>query len=907
MNIGEVFLTVRADLTKLNSEISRSATTLGNSLQGVGRTLSTTGAAMTRNLTLPIVAAGAAVNHFALDFDTKMRQIVGLTDVTADQVGELSEQILAMGSEVGRGPQELAEAFYFVASAGFDASESMEVLETSAKAAASGMGTTQDVARVLAGVINAYGHENLSAAVAADQLTAAVQKGSAEAADFAGVIGRVAPGAAALGISFDQVTAALAGMTNVGISADEAATSLVNIFSSLLKPTTQADAAMEGLGLSAAGLRRQLREEGLLDTLRTLEERFGNNETASAAVFGNIRALRGITALLGIDTEQLNAIFATTADSLGSLEQAYAETEGPQRELDRAMAEMQSTAIALGQDVLPVVVDIFKELAAGARELGKLWASLDGGTKRAIVQFLAITAAAGPVLFIFGKLVGAFGALFKAVGFLTGPKGLATLPARISAVMKVAGRVAPILLLVETLLKLPDAFGAVEDAIDGFSRNAPLKVIRALRQLNDAMPPLFNSTSAITAAWLDEMEKQFLQAAEIPEGTFSGWGERSGPIIRPIEDAIDTVATVLEDGSVAVGNAADAGLGDPIAEAMAEARRKVAEDLKGLLSDIESSLAAAPEDIEDEMQAILDALVDPFTDAERVVALRGALLSDALAKGLRSGDTLLETQTFNQINDWLHQWELADPAIFDTGAGFLDQLTDGMESNLQTAVDWVAQKMGIEFVSKWDLANQLEAAGFAGLAAFVRGMETQRPTAEQKARAAAQRINTSLSTGANWYGGGEGIAIAWANGLSSPRATTAAKQAANRLLMAVKPYLIGDSPPPVGPLSTVDEGGEAVAEAWGMGLVGGLHSFLSSLSSELGMFGSAMALTPGFTGLSPYPAQTVPAAAPATPVGGVVNNNNYNLHVTGRLDVDEAQDALDELRRLQTLSLQSRA
>jgi len=52
---------------------------------------------------------------------------------------------------------------------------------------------------------------------------------------------------------------------------------------------------------------------------RTLEERFGNNETAAAAVFGNIRALRGVTALLSLDTDQLNGIFADTAGALGTL------------------------------------------------------------------------------------------------------------------------------------------------------------------------------------------------------------------------------------------------------------------------------------------------------------------------------------------------------------------------------------------------------------------------------------------------------------------------------------------------------------------------------------------------------------------------------------------------------------
>jgi TP901 family phage tail tape measure protein len=242
----------------MSAAMGKALTSFGNDAMKVGKSMTKVGDSMTRNVTVPILAAGAATGKLALDFDTTMNQIVGLAKVPRDQIAGVRDEILKMAGDVGRSPQELAEAFYFVASAGFSADEAMKVLDISAKAAASGMGETQDIAKVLGGVINAYGHENLDAATAADQLTAAIQDGSAEASDFAGVIGTLAPGAAALGVSFDQVTAALAGMTNVGLSADEAATSLNQVFSGLLKPTSQAEEAMKGLGLSSAGLRQEL-------------------------------------------------------------------------------------------------------------------------------------------------------------------------------------------------------------------------------------------------------------------------------------------------------------------------------------------------------------------------------------------------------------------------------------------------------------------------------------------------------------------------------------------------------------------------------------------------------------------------------------------------------------------------
>jgi TP901 family phage tail tape measure protein len=886
--------------------VSRSATQIGQTLGNIGQNLSRTGRSLSTNLTLPLVAAGAAVTHFALDFDTTMRQVVGLTDITAEEIDGVREKILALGPAVGKGPQELGEAFYFIASAGFKANEALEVLETSAKASAAGLGETQTIAQLLGGVINAYGRENITAARAADILTEAVSQGTAEAAGLATVLGNVVPGAAALGVSFDQVTAALAGMTLVGVGVEEAATSLIQIFSSLQKPTTQAEEALRGMGLSSAELRRQLRDEGLLATLRTLEERFAGNETAAAAVFGNIRALRGVTALLTLDTDQLNAVFATVEDSAGRLAQAYEETEGPQREVDRAMAQLNVTAIELGADVLPVVVEGLQGLADGARKLGTWWRGLDADTRQAIVQFLSFAAMAGPVLLIIGKLVGAVGALFKVVGLLAGPKGLAALPGRLSALLRVATRIGPWLLLIDTLMKLPAAFDAVGDAIDGFAKGAPLKVVKALKQLNDAMPGIFNPFHDATEDMLNRLESDLEEKMpDVASSMTVGWAEAWQAVGRTTQEGTDLVGRVLADGSVEVGDGATTGIEDPIVAAIAEARQQVAQTTLDLIQDLANNLATGPGEIEDEMQAIIDALVDPFTTAERIAQIRGELINGALTTALTSDDPKLEADTFTKINDWLHQWELAEPRIFDIGSGFLPSLTEGMNTNLQTAVDWVTQNMGIDFANQFDLADQLEAMGYDGLAAFVRGNEQARVdklTAEGAARKAQLQLQWNDERQAA-YDAGQGVGTFFANGLNS-MGSYLNQKAKDFREYGTRILRYQESPPYTG----IRKIGENVGQFWTEAIGGGIRAALPQLATAAGQAAGALAITPGMTGLASYPAQNLatPMTAPGLAPAGQISAGdtyNYNLNVSGRLDVDEGQDALDELRRLQTLSL----
>jgi len=334
--LGRAVLELAVDPRKLKlglaaarADALRAVGDLQKGLTNIGRAMSEAGGRMTTGITLPVLAIGAAVAKVGTDFETVMKRAVGLAGVSADAIGGVKASILALGKEVGKTPQELGEAFYFVASAGFTAAEAMDVLRIAAMASAAGLGTTQDVAKVLGLVINAYGHENITAARAADILTAAVRDGTAEADAFASVLGRVVPTAATLGVSFDQVTAAIAAMTQSGLSADEAATSLNQVMVSLLKPTREAEQAMADMGLSAEGLRKQLREQGLLAVLRTLEERFAGNDEAASLVFGNVRALRGVLSLLGLDAERTQAALGIAASLASGLRQNFGTMTKP--------------------------------------------------------------------------------------------------------------------------------------------------------------------------------------------------------------------------------------------------------------------------------------------------------------------------------------------------------------------------------------------------------------------------------------------------------------------------------------------------------------------------------------------------------------------------------------------------
>ena len=272
------------DSSQLRTDLKRSET----SLRDFSDKASRVGRQLTTRLTLPLAGVGVAAVKTASDFEQSMTKITALVGVAADEVKAMEGQVRSMATQFGKSGKEAADALFFITSAGLRGSVATDTLAASLKASAIGLGETATIADLATSALNAYGSDVISASQATDVLTAAVREGKLESGELAGSMGRVLPLASAMGVSFNEVGAAFAALSRTGTNAAEAATQIRGILASLLRPTKISEEAMTGLGLSAEGLRTQIREEGLLSTLKTLATSFGDNEAAAAAVFTDL-------------------------------------------------------------------------------------------------------------------------------------------------------------------------------------------------------------------------------------------------------------------------------------------------------------------------------------------------------------------------------------------------------------------------------------------------------------------------------------------------------------------------------------------------------------------------------------------------------------------------------------------
>ena len=394
---------------RMARRVTGAARRASRSMDGIARAARRAGKAgrtLALRLTAPIVLAGGAIAKTGADFSETLAQIEGLVGVNRSQVGAWRGDLLRLAPAVAKGPRELAKALFFITSAGARGGEAIDTLTASARASAAGLGATADIAQAVTSAVNAYGAANLGAGKATGILVATVREGKAEASSIAGVLGRILPIASQLGVGFDEVGASIAAMTRLGSNAEQSVTQLRGVLTAILKPADLSRRALKFFGLSSKGLKRQLREQGLLSVLKTLKERFGDNQRAMTAVFPDVEGLAGVFSLVGKNAAVTERIFASLAGATeNDLAKAFrvAQRE-PNFKFRRSLAALQVLMIRLSETLLPAVVAVADRITSVVVRVAKAFKGLSPGTKQFIVAVVAVVAAIAPLLLVLATL-----------------------------------------------------------------------------------------------------------------------------------------------------------------------------------------------------------------------------------------------------------------------------------------------------------------------------------------------------------------------------------------------------------------------------------------------------------------------------------------------------------------------
>ena len=306
----------------------------------------------------------------AASLETTFSQIKGLTNASAGDIDGFKTAVADMSVVVGKSQKELAEAQYFIASSGFAGADSLKILDSSARAAAAGLGETKKIADLTTSVLNAYGKGAGDAANVTDVLVSAVKNGKGEPDQFASALGRVIGIAATAGVSFEELTANIATFTNVGVNVNEATTAVRAAILNLEKPSKQASDALRTIGLTAQEVRDMIKNVGLFETLRDIYQRTGGDIDQLGRIFGNVRGLAGVLGTVGTQAEAYAKNLDSARNATGNLDKAFAAAadtmEFKSKQIEAALDKVK---IAFGELVITEAHSALKELTATLSDL----------------------------------------------------------------------------------------------------------------------------------------------------------------------------------------------------------------------------------------------------------------------------------------------------------------------------------------------------------------------------------------------------------------------------------------------------------------------------------------------------------------------------------------------------------
>lgn len=577
-------------------------------LNGLSSAFKTTGGLLSKNVTLPIVGVGAAAVKTATDFEAGMSEVKAISGATGSEFDALRDKAIEMGAKTKFSASDSADAFKYMAMAGWDASQMMDgIAGIMDLAAASGedLATTSDI---VTDALTAFGLQASDSAHFADVLAQASSKSNTNVGLMGETFKYVAPVAGALGYSIEDTAVAIGLMANSGIKGSQAGTALRSTITRLAKPVGEAKDAVEELGISITNADGTMKP--LSQTMVELREKFAGlteeQKAQYAAMLAGQEGMSGLLAIVNASDEDFQKLTDEINNTNGAAEDmASVMMDNTAGAVEQLKGVLESAGILIGEKLTPYI----RQLAEWITGLVEKFNSLSEEEQDQIVKFGLILAAIGPVLLILAKVISVVSTVVKAfklfgttmttiktsidlvkagyVGLATQMGGIPKLIAGISTGF--GGMLAPIAAVIAVVAVLVGAFvtlwktneefrdnmvgiwNSIKESINnffvgvverinalGFDFENITEVIKTVWfALCDVLAPVFEGAFNTIAIVLDGVFNQILSVMDIFIGLFTGNWEQLGEGIKGVVSGI--VETFANLGSNILGVIGDIG------------------------------------------------------------------------------------------------------------------------------------------------------------------------------------------------------------------------------------------------------------------------------------------------------------------------------------------------------------
>lgn len=348
------------------------ATSFGNQLQqttqGVER-LTTSVGLLSRIVFTQLVIKGLRLAEQSLidatqraaEFQIKLADIRTISDGTFGSISEIGAAVEELSIQLGTDQLEVARGLYEALGnqIGGTKEELIQFSQVTGEFAVATLTDYQESVGLLSTILNGLQIDISRTEEVASKLNKTIDLGAVTGSELAGELGRGIPQAKLLGVSLEEVLAAMSTLTRNGLSAAESMTRLIGVMTGLQKPSEALEKILRNLGVASG--EQLVRSLGLAGALNAITQEAARANVPLAQVFTNIRGLAG-GAILG--SQQLDDFRSDlekiegTATSLNK-ERFNIVFETDAKKVEREINELRVEMTRLGTTLLATTAEAF--------------------------------------------------------------------------------------------------------------------------------------------------------------------------------------------------------------------------------------------------------------------------------------------------------------------------------------------------------------------------------------------------------------------------------------------------------------------------------------------------------------------------------------------------------------------
>lgn len=447
----------QGDVTKFASALQRVtgvSNELGKTLSSVGSSITSFGRTLTLGITAPLLAAGASLITFGIEFEDAFagiaKTVEGVADVAADgslaltAFGQgLSDSIRELALEIPIAGTELAKIGEIAGQLGVRGSEDLlAFIETVGKLGVATSLGTEAAAFGLARLENIMGAVGTEAKTmkefierTASTIVALGNNAAATETEILNMTLRLAAAGRMAGLTTPEVLGIATALAEIGIKAESGGTALSRVISEMIFAISDGGDALEGFA-QIAGL-----------TTQEFADAFGEDAVATIDLFvaklaeaqeKGVPGLKDILDDLGLSgvrvrdvLNRLGGDMSLMTDNIELATKAWEENVALTEEASKRFATVKSRIQLLKNRFIDLGITLFDQVKGPLLKfidrIGELvdkFKTLDDGSRNAILLLAGFAAALGPVGLVIGFVVSGISALISGLGLLVIPLAL---------------------------------------------------------------------------------------------------------------------------------------------------------------------------------------------------------------------------------------------------------------------------------------------------------------------------------------------------------------------------------------------------------------------------------------------------------------------------------------------------